>query len=256
MIVTHESERAALQDIGKIVAQVLQRMGEALEPGMTTRELDALGLQWLTEAGARSAPQVMYKFPGATCISVNHQVAHGIPGDYVIQAGDMVNIDVSAEKNGFFGDTGTSFCVGKPTPSQARLLQAGRDILALAMEVATAGAKINEIGRVISQESRERGYTFIRNLGSHGVGLSLHEAPKFIAPYYDRQDKRRLKEGMVITIEPFISNGAHQVEEADDGWTLYTAKRFQTVQFEHSMLITKQRPLILTEVVGSENVVA
>ncbi len=154
MIVTHESERVALQDIGKIVAQVLQRMGEALKPGMTTAELDALGLQWLTEAGARSAPQVMYKFPGATCISVNHQVAHGIPGDYVIQAGDMVNIDVSAEKNGFFGDTGTSFCVGKPTPSQARLLQAGRDILALAMEVATAGAKINEIGRVISEEAR------------------------------------------------------------------------------------------------------
>lgn len=246
MIITHESERVALQEIGQIVAQVLKRMGEALEPGMTTAEVDALGLQWLTEAGARSAPQVMYKFPGATCISVNHEVAHGIPGDYVIQAGDMVNIDVSAEKNGFFGDTGTSFCVGEPTPSQARLLQAGRDILALAMKVATADAKISEIGRVISQEARAREYTFIRNLGSHGVGLSLHEAPKFIAPYYDRQDKRLLKEGMVITIEPFISNGAHQVEEAADGWTLYTAKRFQTVQFEHSMIITSGEPLVLT----------
>ena len=246
MIITHDSERVALQEVGQIVAQVLKRMGAALEPGMTTAELDALGLQWLTEAGARSAPQVMYKFPGATCISVNHQVAHGIPGDYVIQAGDMVNIDVSAEKNGFFGDTGSSFCVGEPTPAQARLLQACRDILALAMKVATADAKINEIGRVISQASRDREYTFIRNLGSHGVGRSLHEAPKFIAPYYDRKDKRRLKEGMVITIEPFISNGAQQVEEAADGWSLYTAKRFQTVEFEHSMIITSGEPLVLT----------
>lgn len=246
MIVTQASEQEALQEIGQIVADVLQRMGKAIAPGMTTGELDALGSRWLTEAGARSAPQVMYKFPGATCISINHEVAHGIPGDKVIQAGDLVNIDVSAEKNGFFGDTGTSFCVGDPTPVQQRLLQAGRDILALAMQVATAEAKINEIGRVISETARERGYTFIRNLGSHGVGRSLHEAPKFIAPYYDRKDKRRLKKGMVITIEPFISTGAQQVSEAEDGWTLFTAPRFQTVQFEHSMIITEAQPLILT----------
>ena len=248
MIVTEAAERVALQEIGQIVAQVLQRMGQAIEPGMTTRELDALGLQWLTEAGARSAPQVMYKFPGATCISVNNEVAHGIPGDRVIQLGDLVNIDVSAEKNGFFGDTGSSFAVGEPTPEQARRLQAGKDILAAAMKVATAGAKINEIGRVISREAQERGYSIIRNLGSHGVGRSLHEAPKFIAPYYDRKDKRRLKDGMVITIEPFISTGAQQVAEASDGWTLFTATRFQTVQFEHSMIITEQEPFVLTHV--------
>ncbi len=246
MIIQNPQEQQALQEIGGIVADVLQRMGAALRPGMTTLELDQLGEQWLTEAGARSAPRSMYNFPGATCISVNHEVAHGIPGSRVIQSGDLVNIDVSAEKNGLFGDTGTSFCVGEPTPEQARLLQAGRDILALAMKEARAGALISNIGRVISEEARSRGYTVIRNLGSHGVGKSLHEAPKFIAPYYDKKDKRKLKEGMVITIEPFVSTGAMQVREANDGWTLFTHERFMTVQFEHSMIITKNEPVVLT----------
>ncbi|MBF2053305.1 MAG: type I methionyl aminopeptidase [Candidatus Sericytochromatia bacterium] len=247
MNVKTEAERQQLQAIGRIVADVLQRMGASLQPGMTTAELDQLGQQWLSEAGARSAPKLAYNFPGATCISVNEAVAHGIPGALKLQPGDLVNIDVSAEKNGFFADTGASFCVTPVSPARQRLCQAGQEILAAAIQVARAGLPLNGIGKVIQAEARARGYSVIRNLGSHGVGRALHEDPEFIAPYDNRKDRRKLRAGTVITIEPFISTGAESVYEAKDGWTLCTAKRFDTVQYEHSLIITETEPLILTQ---------
>lgn len=237
----------ALREIGQIVAQVLKQMGQALEPGMTTLELDQLGERLLTEAGARSAPRLMYKFPGATCISVNHKVAHGIPGDNVLQAGDLVNIDVSAEKNGYFGDNGSSFNVPPAQPQRERLCRDGQVILKRALAQARHGRPLNLIGKTIESEARSRGYTVIRNLGGHGVGRTLHEEPSFISPYFDPADKRMLKEGMVVAIEPFISTGANAVEQDKDGWTLYTDPKYDTVQFEHSIVIQRGRPIILTK---------
>lgn len=244
----HPEQIAALKAIGQIVAMVLKTMGEAIEPGITTKELDQLGARLLSEAGAQSAPQLMYQFPGATCISINHKVAHGIPGAYRLQPGDLVNIDVSAEKDGYFGDTGSSFIVPPASPERQFLCKAGRFILKKAIEQVRHGRPLNIIGKTIEKEATKRGLTVIRNLGSHGVGSSLHEEPRFIPSFSDPSDHRMLTEGMVITIEPFISTGAESVEQHADGWTLYTAPGFDTVQYEHSLIVTRGKPIVLTQV--------
>jgi methionyl aminopeptidase len=145
---------------------------------MTTRELDQLGREMLEAQGARSAPELSYQFPGATCISVNHEVAHGIPGATRLQVGDLVNIDVSAEKEGFFADTGASFVVPPGSPERLKLCHAGQEILKRTLAGVKAGLPLNSIGRRLQKEAHQRGYTLIQNLGSHGVGQALHEAPR------------------------------------------------------------------------------
>ena len=246
MTIDTEEDLRALERIGRIVANCLQTMGRSIEPGMTTRELDEVGAAYLNRFEAHSAPRLIYKFPGTTCISVNNEVAHGIPGARQIKAGDLVNIDVSAELNGYFGDTGGSFIVPPETKMKRHLCDATRRALETAMVAARSGQPLNSIGRAIESTAKHHNLTIIRNLGSHGVGRSLHEEPEFIAPYFDAKDKRVLREGMVITIEPFLSTGAHMIEEAEDGWTLYTDPKFLSAQYEHTMVITKGKPLIMT----------
>ena len=189
---------------------------------------------------------LVYNFPGFNCISLNHEVAHGVPSDKKIQKGDLINIDVSAELDGYFADNGGSFIVPPGRPEYFKLLDATRQALDAAIAGVKAGEKINTIGYNIERVAKEHGYTVIENLGSHGVGKGLHEEPKFIAGYYDRADQRRLKEGHVITIEPFLSTGAQFVDEADDQWTLVSAPHHRSAQFEHTMVVLKDRALILT----------
>lgn len=246
MSIENENDLLALRKIGRIVAKCLQLMATKLEPGMTTRELDGIGKRFLEQYGARSAPTLVYNFPGATCISVNEEACHGIPGDKVLQAGDIVNIDVSAELNGYFADTGGSFVIPPETKVKSRLCEVAKSALANAMIEATAGAKINRIGFAVEKIARENGFTVIRNIGSHGVGRSLHEEPEFIANYFDPKDRRILHEGQVITIEPFVSSGGKNVFDVGDGWTLATQKGIFTAQYEHTMVITKGMPLIMT----------
>ena len=216
------------------------------KPGMTTLELDEMGKSHLEKFGAKSAPKVTYNFPGYTCISVNEAIAHGIPGPYIIKEGDLINIDVSAELDGYYADTGGSFVVGNASPLQKKVMKATREALSAAISVATAGAPLNLIGKAIETVARKYDLKIILDLGSHGVGRALHEEPGFIAPYFDRSDRRILHEGQVITIEPFLSSKSNHVEEASDGWTLSTEKGNVAAQYEHSMIITKHRPIILT----------
>ena len=246
MSIESEKDLLELRKIGRIVANCLQVMGRALEPGMTTRELDEIGRKYLELHGARSAPKLTYNFPGTTCISVNEQAAHGIPGEKVLAASDLVNIDVSAELNGYFADTGGSFIIPPETDVKRNLCEATKRALELAIDEARAGRLLNGIGRAIETHARKNRFTVIENIGSHGVGRALHENPGFIPGYYDPKDKRVLKENLVITIEPFLSTGARQVFEAGDGWTLSTGKRYLTAQYEHTLVITKGRPLIMT----------
>lgn len=247
MIIKDSQDIEKLQVIGKIVAQIREAMGAALQPGMSTREVDLIAQKMFKESGARSAPQLTYKFPGATCISVNHHVAHGIPSEKIIlKAGDLVNIDVSAEKDGFFADTGASFCVGEASAKRQKLCREGHQILMTTIDQVSAGKPLNIIGKVLHREARKHGYTLVKNLGSHGVGAALHEEPSFIAPYPDPTDRRMLKEGMVITIEPFVSTGAKEVFELGDGWTLATKAGYDTVQYEHTLVITQDKPIIIT----------
>lgn len=246
MSIENENDLKALQKIGKIVAQCLQYMGSKLEPGITTFELDQLGQAFLEKHGARSAPKLVYNFPGSTCISVNEQAAHGIPGAKILAAGDLVNIDVSAELNGYFADTGASFVIPPETNLKRNLCLATKRALDMALRVVQAGQPLNVIGRAIEKEALRNNLTVIENLGSHGVGRALHEEPDFIPSYYDPRDKRMLKKNQVITIEPFLSTGAREVFETGDGWTLATDKKFLTAQYEHTMVITDGKPLILT----------
>jgi methionyl aminopeptidase len=246
MSIESEQDLLCLGKIGRIVANCLQAMGRALEPGMTTRELDEIGGKFLDLHGAKSAPKLAYNFPGFTCISVNEEAAHGIPGDKVLAASDLVNIDVSAEMNGYFADTGGSFIIPPETNLKRNLCLATKRALELAIDEARAGQPINRIGRAIETHARKNRLTVIENLGSHGVGRSLHEEPTFIPGYYDPKDKRVLTENLVITIEPFLSTGAREVFDTGDGWTLATSKRHLTAQYEHTMVITKGRPLIMT----------
>lgn len=247
MTIETESDVVALKRIGKIVSCVLQEMLDAAEPGMTTRELDAIGERLLALHGARSAPRITYDFPGATCISINEEAAHGIPGDRVIRPGDVLNVDVSAELGGYFADTGGTRIVPPSNPQKTRLCHATRSALTEAMKQARAGRPINGIGAAIQRTARTYGFRIIENLGSHGVGRALHEEPEHIAGYFDPADKRILKEGMVITIEPFLSTRSRVVTETSDGWTLVGTPGNLSAQYEHTMIITKGDPIVVTQ---------
>lgn len=247
MTVGNDEDLQRLKAIGRIVADALQRMARSLEAGMTTGELDAIGRAALEEEGARSAPELSYGFPGATCISVNEEVAHGIPGERRIEAGDLVNIDVSAEKDGFFADTGASFPVPPVSVDIDRLCRDGRRALSAGVRKVRADRPLASIGEAVGRFADKHGYTLVRNLASHGVGRSLHEEPKEIPTWPDPFERRRIHSGMVFTIEPFLSLGADWAELAPgDPWTLLAIPRAPTVQYEHTLVATRQGALVLT----------
>src|SRR5690242_12111976 len=246
MTIETEDDVVALKRIGRIVSYVLHEMLEAAEPGMTTRELDALGERLLEQHGARSAPRLTYGFPGATCISLNEEAAHGIPGDRVIRTGDVLNVDVSAELDGYFADTGGTRVIPPGNPQKTRLCHAARTALEQAMKVARAGQPLNGIGAAIQRTAKTYGFRVIENLSSHGVGRALHEDPAHIPGYFDPTDERVLTKGMVITIEPFLSTKSRIVNETDDGWTLVGARGNLSAQYEHTMIITRGDPIVVT----------
>ena len=246
MTIQNQADVEGLMKVGRIVSRVLHEMLDALEPGMTTAELDAIGRARLDECGARSAPQVTYRFPGATCISINEQAAHGVPGARRIQAGDVVNVDVSAELDGYFADTGGTRVVPPSTPLKTRLCHATRLALHEAMMQARAGNRINQIGKAIQHVAKSHRFKVIKNLAGHGVGRKLHEEPANIVGYYNPGDTRQLREGMVIAIEPFLSTKSSHVVEADDGWTLVGASGNFSAQYEHTLIITRGAPIVVT----------
>jgi methionyl aminopeptidase len=245
MTITNAEELDGLQAIGRIVATTLQAMARAMEPGMTTRELDGIGRRLLEADGAQSAPELTYGFPGATCISVNDEIAHGIPGDRVLANGDLVNIDVSACKNGFFADTGASFRLGEVPPELARLCRDGRRAMQVGIAQVGYGRPMAGIGNAIGRFAAQRGYTLIRNLASHGVGRALHEYPEELATWPNR-DQRRMHRGLVLTVEPFLSRGGRWAETAPDGWTLRASPRAYAVQFEHTVVATDRGAIVVT----------
>ena len=246
MTITRQDELDGLKAIGRIVANTMQTMAKAMEPGMTTRELDDIGRAALEREGAVSAPQSTYDFPGATCISVNEEIAHGVPGERIIAAGDLVNIDVSASRDGYFADTGATFRVPPVRPSLDRLCRDGRRAMRVGIAEVGSGKPLSGIGEAIGRFAERRGYTLIRNLASHGVGRSLHEYPEEIATWPTRRDRRRIDKGLVLTVEPFLSQGGHWASDGDDGWTLYSEPSAPVVQYEHTVVATDREPIIVT----------
>lgn len=246
MTVEDQQDIEGLKKIGKIVATTIREMKRQVRAGMTTKELDEIGGEILMSYGAVSAPKITYNFPGYTCISINREMAHGIPGNRRIKEGDLINIDVSAELGGYFADAGQSFVFAPNNSSLTKLCDYTHHTMMKVIQSLKHNVKLNEIGRMIQQEAKKGGYHVIMNLCSHGIGKSLHEAPTEILPYHDKHDQRLLKEGMVITIEPFLTTGANYVDQGTDGWTLYIPDDSYGAQHEHTIIITKDQPIITT----------
>lgn len=235
-----------LRAIGAIVAKARDAMLEEVRAGVTTAELDEVGRDVLVASGARSAPQLAYNFPGWTCISVNDELAHGIPSKKkVLREGDLVNVDVSAELDGYWADTGASAPVGTVAPKLRQLLWTTREAQAEAMNAARAGEPLNRIGAVVERKAKKHGFRVVRTLGGHGVGRHIHEPPH-VSNVFEKRDKTVLWEGLVLTIEPFLTTRATDVFEADDGWTLRTPDGSVGAQFEHTFVVTKGAPIVLT----------
>lgn len=236
-----------LKAIGRICAETLRRMMDATRPGMTTRELDEIGRALLKAEGAASAPQAMYNFPGATCISVSPVIAHGIPNEHVLREGELIHIDVSAELDGYCADTGASMVVSKRERSLEKLLEATRTALTKALHAAKAGNLLNGIGRTVQNEARKRGYNVIHDLTGHGIGHELHESPKEVLNFHNPDERRILNDGLVLAIEPFLTTGIGHTVIEKDGWTIRTIDRAIAAQFEHTIIVTKNEPIILTK---------
>jgi len=246
MTADNEKDIQGLKAAGNVCARALRTMMEQAKPGMTTLELDQIGEDFLKKEGARSAPRAMYNFPGGTCISISPIIAHGIPGDHVMQDGELINIDVSAELDGYFGDTGASMVVGTPNPDYDQLLEATQAALLKALSVAKAGKPLNLIGKSIQQEAASRGFNVIYDLTGHGIGRQLHEKPSAIYNFHKPDDRRMLTEGLVLAIEPFLTTGRGHVVEKADHWSLKTVDNTIAAQFEHTIIVTKNEPIILT----------
>ncbi len=247
MTISSENQLDRLKAVGRVCALARDAMAYALRPGITTGELDAIGNAFLDAHGARSAPRITYGFPGATCISVNEEIAHGIPGARVIAAGDLVNIDVSAELDGIFADTGASYLVPEAAPQLAALCRDGKRAMWEGIRAVRSGGKLADIGDAIGAFARRHRYTLIENLASHGVGDSLHDEPAEIPTWPDRSERRTIADGLVLTVEPFLSLGGRFAEDrGDDGWTLVARPAARCVQYEHTVVATKQGPVVVT----------
>ena len=249
MIIKTEEELHQIKEIGEICGRVLKEMVAYTKPGMTTKEIDQFGGDLLKKYDAESAPISEYDFPGFTCISVNEEVAHGIPGSRVLNSGDVVNIDVSAKKNGLFADTGLSFIVGEVEDARKQKVI---DVCEMAFEEAMKkikpGTKVSQIGRAVNNVARKNGMTVIKNLTGHGIGKSLHDVPQHIMNYYEPGNSELLKEGMVIAVEPFISTKATIVREGKNEWAYETNDGSIVAQKEHTIIVTKEGPLLITKV--------
>ena len=246
MTADSEKDIQSLKAIGHICAETLRKMMGQARAGMTTRELDEIGRAFLEAEGARSAPQVSYHFPGATCISVSPVIAHGIPDEHVLREDELIHIDVSAERDGYYADTGASLVVSKRDRQLEKLLDATKATLTKALHAAKAGNPLNGIGRTVQNEARKRGYNVIYDLTGHGIGHKLHESPKEILNFYNPNDRRVLNDGLVLAIEPFLTTGIGRVVEEKDGWSLRTIDKTVAAQFEHTIIVTKNEPIILT----------
>lgn len=247
MSITNQAELAGMQKISDAVASTLKEMRNYVKPGMTTKQVDDFGGQLLNDLGAKSAPRLTYGFPGWTCISINNEIAHGIPNDKTIfRDGDLVNIDVSAELDGFWADNGGSFVLGEDVHQYQKLVDASKYILKKAINNIKGGVRIAEIGRLIETEAKKSGYTVIKNLTGHGVGRSLHEEPHEIASFYDRYNFERFRKNTTVAIETFISTKSTLANTEKDGWTLTGNRGGFVAQHEHTIMVTDGVPLILT----------
>jgi methionyl aminopeptidase len=236
-----------MQNVGRVVALTIAEMQAAARIGVTTAELDAIASSTFKRFGARSAPQLTYGFPGVTCISVNDEIVHGIPGPRRLEPGDVLKVDVTAELGGYIADAATTILLPPIKLNTFRLKQAASDALRAALSVARTGEKVSVIGKAVEAESRRSGFAVVRELCGHGVGRKIHEPPS-VPNYEDRFSRDRLTDGLVIAVEPMLMESPSRAVQTDDGWTIRTRNGCLAVHEEQTIIITKNRPLIVTSV--------
>ncbi len=245
MSIQDEQELISLKEAGRIVRMMLDAMKAEVTPGVTTRYLDEVGGRVMRENGARSAPSMVYQFPGVSCISLNDEAVHGIPGDRELKEGDLVKLDVTIEKDGYMADAAITVPVGRVSSRANSLMACAERAFHQAMLVASAGFRVFEIGKMVEREVRKSGFSVVRELGGHGIGRTIHESPH-VPNYPDPHANQIMKAGLVITVEPIISGGSGQVFTDKDGWTVRTADNALSAHFEHTLVITAGAPILLT----------
>lgn len=245
MSIETQAELDALRRVGRVVAETIAAVRQRLRPGVTTAEVDGIGGEVFARHGARSAPRDTYDFPGCLCLPVNEEAVHGIPGERVLRAGDLVAVDVTAELDGYIADACESLPVGPVDRSTERLRAAADAALRRGIAVACAGVPLRDVGAAVERVVEARGFAVLRDLQGHGVGRAIHEPPEIPssgAPWASE----RLTDGVVMTIEPIIGAGGREVVEAGDGWTIRTRDGARSAHAEHTIVITRDRPLVLT----------
>lgn len=235
-----------IRKASKIAAQALEVVLDSAKAGMTTDQLDLIGHEFLLKQGAYPSTLGYRGFPKSLCTSVNEVICHGIPDDTILEEGDIVNVDISAFIDGVHGDTNGTVAIGATSQEIVALIERTREAMHRGINAAMPGREVNIIGRAIETYAKRFGYGVVREFTGHGVGTSFHSG--LIIPHYDDANYRTLIEpGMVFTVEPMITLGSHEWELWDDGWTVTTADKSITAQFEHTILITEDGPEILTE---------
>lgn len=246
MSIASYEELLALKEAGRIVRLALEAMRKEVRAGVTTRELARVGGEVMRENGARSAPRMVYGFPGDVLISLNDEAVHGIPSDSrTVRAGDLVKLDVTFEKGGYMADAAMTVAVEPVTPQARKLAHCAESAFKSAMQFARANHRVNEIGRAVEREVKRNGFQVIRELGGHGIGRTIHEEPS-VPNYDDPTARQRLTAGMVLTVEPIIAIGSGEPRNAGDGWTVKTADGSLAAHYEHTIVITEGAPLLLT----------
>lgn len=233
-----------MREAGRVTTETLDALQQAVAEGVTTAALDSVAREVLRRNDARSAPALVYGFPGTVLISVNDEIVHGIPGVRRLKRGDLVSLDVTIEKDGFIADAARSVIVGEGSATARDLVAAAESSLRAALQVARAGIRVNEIGRAVQNEVRRRGFSVVRGLCGHGVGRTIHEEPQ-VPNVYDRSLRDVLTDGLVLTIEPMITAGSSYPIQSPDGWTIKTKDGSLAAHCEHTLVITKGMPLIL-----------
>jgi len=237
-------ELAGMRAAGEVVAEAIREMAARVRPGVTTAELDQAAADVFARHGARSGPQLDYDFPGVTCISLDDEAVHGIPSARRrLKAGQLVKLDVTAELNGFYADACRTVAVGQPRNRDQRLMDAAESALKLGLEQAKAGNNVGAIGAAVQNEVERHGFSVCTELSGHGIGRRIHEEPDVPNIAWDGPE---LTDGLVITIEPIIAAGRGDVYVDDDGWTVRTDDGSRSAHFEHTIVITKDEPILLT----------
>ena len=245
MSITTESEWNGLRAAGDVVRLTLDALERAAQAGVTTGELDRLAAGIFAEHGARSAPALVYGFPGTVLISVNDEVVHGIPGSRRLRRGDVVKIDVTVEKDGFMADAARTVVLPGAEALAYQLRDCARTAFLKGLEVACPGGLVREVGRAIEREVRRHGFSVVPDLSGHGIGRTIHEAPT-VPNFYSVAQKDVLTEGLVVAIEPIISSGSGRVMTARDGWTIRTRDGSLAAHYENTVVITSDGPKLLT----------